>query len=153
MSRIRCGNSRVMTPFLWSRIFIPRTKPLRSGTWARTLLPMIRSALLSLASPDSRAISSPKKSDQRRNAFLDCRLGHIGGGLNSQNRNALSDKELEQIAVVAGNLDNPAFAVQAEPLGNANPYRLGHARANYQSRRKNRHNRRRYPQASAMDSS
>src|SRR5262245_57288058 len=44
-----------------------------------------------------------KETDQRRNCLLDCRLSYIVGRLNSQNWNALGDKELQQIAVIAGN--------------------------------------------------
>jgi hypothetical protein len=51
----------VMTPSAASRIFMPATKSLRSGTWASTLLPSSRSA--GPCSAFSRAaVSRPKNS-------------------------------------------------------------------------------------------
>ena len=41
-----CGNSKVIIPVGLSKIFNPFTKSLRSGTWAKTLFPTIRSANL-----------------------------------------------------------------------------------------------------------
>lgn len=45
-------------------------------------------------------------------------LGYVAGGLDSQNRNAFSDKVLEQVTVVAGDLHDPALIIQSETLRN-----------------------------------
>ena len=42
----KLGNSRVTVPLSLRRVLIPFVKSLISGTWAYTLFPMIRSALL-----------------------------------------------------------------------------------------------------------
>src|SRR5262245_60957 len=50
--------------------------------------------LLSLVRQLARRVLA-KETDQQRNCLLDGRLSYIVGRLNSQNRNALSDKELQ----------------------------------------------------------
>jgi len=61
ISRIRCGNSIVMTPAGAKSARSPRTKSLMSGTWASTLLPSTRSAAPNSAAI-ARPVASPRKS-------------------------------------------------------------------------------------------
>ncbi len=52
----------------------------------------------------------------RRHALGDCRFGHIGRRFDAKDRNALRQKMLQQIAVIAGDLDHEAVFIQPQPL-------------------------------------
>ena len=60
MNSSKCGNSKVITPLGFNKYLRPETKSLISGTWAKTLLPKIKSALYFFEI--SFAKESPKKS-------------------------------------------------------------------------------------------
>ena len=91
---------------------MPPTKSLRSGTCASTLLPSSRSAW-----PRSRralaAVSTPKNSTSVGIALLDGDLGDVGGRLDAEHGHAALDEVLQQVAVVAGDLDDLAERVRA----------------------------------------
>ena len=88
---------------------MPATKSLRSGTCASTLLPMIRSARLPSATSRS-ASAAPEELDPRRDARLRAASAHVGGRLDAQHRHAQRQEMLQQVAVVAGELDDEAVA-------------------------------------------
>ena len=54
--------------------------------------------------------------DHGLDALLARGLGHVGGGLDAQGRDAELDHMLEQVAVVAGELDDEAVGVEAEAV-------------------------------------
>ena len=56
-----------------------------------------------------------EKGVERRNAGLPRRLGNIGSRLDAEHRHAEADKMLQQIAVIAAELDNEAFRAKPEP--------------------------------------
>ena len=93
---------------------MPATKSLRSGTWASTLLPMMRSACLPSATS---SVGEPRAEevDPGRDALLDRDLGDVGGRLDAEHGHAERQEMLQQIAVVAGELDDQA--VGAKPAG------------------------------------
>ncbi len=53
---------------------------------------------------------------QRGDPTLDCDRGDIGGGLDAEDRDAAAIEVLEQVAVVARNLKDPASLAEPEPL-------------------------------------
>ena len=57
----------------------------------------------------------PEKLDQRRNILAPRHLGHVGGGLDPDDRHAERQEVLKQISVVAGDLIHPAVGAEVEP--------------------------------------
>ena len=55
-----------------------------------------------------------EEGDERRNACLSRRLRHIGGGLDAKHRHAEGNEMLQQIAVIASELDHEAFRSEPE---------------------------------------
>ena len=97
-----------MVPRSASSAFMPATKSLIAGTWASTLLPMIRSARGPLAAR-ARPSSSPKNA--RRTGMPSC-LGcrrRARCGFDSEAGNPGRDEIAQQVAVVAGDLDHEAL--------------------------------------------
>ena len=91
---------------------MPATKSLRSGTCASTLLPMIRSARLPSATSRSASVGA-EELHQRRHVAPAGGLGHVGGRLDAQHRHAQRQEVLQQVAVVAGELDDEAVRARA----------------------------------------
>ena len=60
--------------------------------------------------------STPKKSMRVGMPLLDGDLGDVGGGLDAQHRNAERHEVLQQVAVVAGELDDEAVRPEPAPL-------------------------------------
>jgi len=60
---------------------------------------------------------APEELDQRLDAPGRGRLSDIGRGLDAQRRDALLDEVLEQVAVVAPELDDEALGPEREPVG------------------------------------
>ena len=95
---------------------MPATKSLRSGTWARTLLPMTRSAWPPLAHEAlgevarRRTPSASGRRAPRRPRRRCARARRRGPGI------AAGDEVLEQVAVVARQLDDEAVPAEAEAL-------------------------------------
>ena len=93
---------------------MPATKSLRSGTWARTLLPTTRSA-----GPRSRrrrsARSRPKNSVSVGTPRASADGGDVARWLDAQRRDPARDEVLEQVAIVAGQLDHVTRRVEAQP--------------------------------------
>ena len=87
---------------------MPATKSLRSGTWASTLLPSSRSARMPLLDQLARRLAA-EELDQRRDPLRLGDPGHVGRRLDAQHGDAPLDEILQQIAVVAGDLDHPAL--------------------------------------------
>ena len=116
ISRSRCGNSSVMTPSGFSSRTMPATKSLRSGTCASTLLPMMRSARLPSAT------SSVGQRLRRRNRpasgmpLSTATLRDVGRRLDAEDGHAERQEVLQQVAVVAGQLDDEAVGPESEPL-------------------------------------
>ena len=92
---------------------MPPTKSLRSGTWASTLLPRSRSACVARPRA-SRAVSTPKNSTSVRTPFStrDLRRTFAAGSMPSTGM-PRSHEVLQQVAVVAGELDDLAAARRA----------------------------------------
>ena len=59
-----------------------------------------------------------EKPDQRWHALFNRHPCHVGGGFNSQRWDSLPDEVLQQIAVVAGQLDDQTLFVEVEPNDN-----------------------------------
>ena len=93
---------------------MPATKSLRSGTWASTLLPTTRSA----AVPSSAQLARPAR--RRRTATSvgtprgSADRGDVRGGLDAEHRHARRHEVLEQVAVVAAELDDQAVRAETE---------------------------------------
>ena len=88
---------------------MPATKSFRSGTWASTLLrddqigaPVLGDDLLRHRAAEER--------DLRRNALADRHVGHVGGRLDAEHRDAARHEIAQQVAIVAGELDHRASA-------------------------------------------
>ena len=81
---------------------MPATKSFRSGTWASTLLPISRSAALRATGLGGLLAEEP---DTRRHA-LSIATRPRSGRLDTEHRDALRDEVLQQVAVVAGELDD-----------------------------------------------
>ena len=95
-----------------------------SGTWAKTLFAATRSAgpwtdrtLL--------PVSSPRNITSVGTPLLDGRLGDVGGRLDAEAPDAARDDVLEQVAVVAGHLDDEGVGAEPEPLRGAVDVGLG----------------------------
>ncbi len=58
----------------------------------------------------------PEELHQRRDALLERHLGHVGGRLDAEHGDLALVEELQQIAIVGGDLHDVAVAVQAESL-------------------------------------
>ena len=91
---------------------MPATKSLMSGTCASTLLPSRRSALRVVRELRA-AVATPKNSTTRRDALLARDRRGVRGRLDAEHRDAALDEVLEQVAVVAGDLDDLAAARRA----------------------------------------
>ena len=91
---------------------MPATKSLRSGTCASTLLPMMRSARLPSATSRSASVV-PKNSTSVGTSLPARDLGDVGGRLDAEHRHAERQEVLQQIAVVAGELDDEAVGPEA----------------------------------------
>ena len=94
---------------------MPAMKSLRSGTWAKTLLATSRSARRPSAA-SRLATSRPKNSTTVSIPLLARGLGDVGRGLDAERRDAQLDDVLQQVAVVAGELDHEAVGVEAEAV-------------------------------------
>ena len=116
ISRRRCGNSIVTTPSGFRIRRSPSTKSWAFGTWASTLLPTIRSAVRPCSS-SSRASRSPKKSTTVSIPRSFAAAATLAAGSIPSVRHPSGLEELEQVAVVAGDLDDLARAVEFETLG------------------------------------
>ena len=95
---------------------MPPTKSFTSGTWASTLLPAIRSAWRPSAASSLRSLDA-EELDEGGDALLDRDLRDVRGRLDAKHRDALGQEVLQQVAVVAGKLDDEAGAVQPETIG------------------------------------
>ena len=94
---------------------MPATKSLIAGTWARTLFAAIRSARLPSAT-SLLASSTPKKSTMVSTPRSRGRLGDVRSRIDSERGNGSLDEVLEQVAVVRGELDDQAAAVEPEAV-------------------------------------
>ena len=104
----------VTTPSGASSVLMPATNPLRSGTCASTLLPTTRSA----ARPSARSSHGDhglKNECPGAHALRVRHFRHVLGRLDAEDGDALCDEVLEQVAVVAAELDHEAVRVQLEP--------------------------------------
>ena len=68
-------------------------------------------------------------------------LGDVGGGLDAERRDAALDEVLEQVAVVAGELDHQAVRAEPEALDRRSPRSRARARPRSPSRRRSRRTR------------
>ena len=94
---------------------MPATKSLRSGTWASTLLPTIRSAVAALGA-QRLGQRDAEELDPGRDALGERDLGHVRGGLDAEHGHAERQEMLQQIAVVARQLDHQAVRAEREAL-------------------------------------
>jgi hypothetical protein len=113
---------------------MPATKSLSDGVWASTLLATSRSARLPSAA-SSRAVSRPKKRCQRRDAPLLRRRGDVARRLDAEHRHAAALEVLQQVAVVAGDLDHLVALAEVEALGHVFDVGLGVAQPGVRIRR------------------
>ena len=60
------------------------------------------------------AVSAAEELDERRDAALDRRRGDVGGRLDAEDGNAPRDEVLEEVAVVARELDDAGARAEAE---------------------------------------
>ena len=74
-----------------------------------------------------------EKGDPRRDALVLGELGDVGCGLNAQRRNPFLANELEQIAVIAGDLDDARLGAEIEPLRAPSRRKPAHDRASFAS--------------------
>ncbi len=94
---------------------MPATKSLRSGTWASTLLPMMRSARLPSAT-SSAASLRPKKSTRVGMPLSIATLATLAAGSMPSTGTPSGSEVLQQVAVVARELDDQAVRAEAQPL-------------------------------------
>ena len=113
-----------MIPRGFRAIFIPRTKSLSAGTWARTLFPRSRSACFPCSRRDV-AVSGLKNWTSVGIPFSSAALATLAAGSMPKHRNVLCLEELEQVAVVARNLDHLARLVEAESSHHVFDVRFG----------------------------
>ena len=92
---------------------MPATKSLRSGTCASTLLPAMRSACLP-SRDELRGEPRAEEVHPGRDALVDRDLGDVGCRLDAEHGHAERQKVLQQIAVVAGELDDQAVGAKPE---------------------------------------
>ena len=96
----------------------PLLKSTMSGTWAKTLLATTRSAGPCLCG-DLAAGLLAEEHHLGRHALRDGGLGDVGGRLDAEGADAARDDVLEQVAVVAGHLDDERVGAEAEPRDGA----------------------------------
>ena len=123
ISRIRCGNSIVTTPVGLSSTRMPPTKSLMSGTCASTLLPTIRSAWPLGARRC--ASSTPKNSVTVGMPLAIAASATLAAGSMPRTPTPSSSEILQQIAVVAGQLDHEAVLAEPQPAAHDLAVRLG----------------------------
>ena len=119
---------------------MPRTKSFRSGTCASTLLPSDQVGLAARGDKLGRSLGA-EELHQRGHALLLGRRGDVRRRLDAEHRHALRDEVLQQVAVVARDLDHEARCAEAEarrPSPRRRPWR---ARATSPSTRRNRRSR------------
>ena len=117
------GNSRVATPSGASSVRIPATKSLRSGTWARTLLPITRSARRS-SRTNCPASSSPKNSVRVGTCFATAAAATFRAGSILERWDSPLDEVLQQVAVVTRQLDDEALEPSPSRSVISSVYRL-----------------------------
>lgn len=103
-----------MVPCGLSRLFKPRVKSLMSGTWAYTLLPMIRSACC-CAPANASASAAPKNSCRTGIPSSLAAAAVLAVGSMPRTGNTSSHKILEQVAVVGGDFDYQTMPRQRQP--------------------------------------
>ena len=86
-----------------------------SGTWAKTLLATTRSARPWM-SATLRPVSSPRNITSVGTPLATRRLGDVGGRLDAERPDAAGDGVLQEVAVVARDLDDERVRPEAEPL-------------------------------------
>ena len=134
------GNLDRRHPWGASTSAIPPTKSLRSGTWAMTLLAASRSAARPSAASRSSQIPS-EELDDGLDALLLGHLRDIGGRLDTQRGDPALDEVLQQIAVVAGELNDEAVVIEAETLAPPSRRTCGRAPPTSPSTRRSTHTR------------
>ena len=92
---------------------MPATKSLRSGTWARTLLPTIEVGLPALGDAASRRARVAEELDERRDAAFAAASATFAAGSMPSTGTPRCDEVLQQVAVVAGELDDEAVRRRA----------------------------------------
>ena len=117
---------------------MPATKSLRSGTCASTLLPTIRSACAALGD------AAPRRARRRRTrpgSERPCRCATsatLAAGSMPSTGHAERQEMLQQIAVVARQLDHEAVRPEPEPLRDHLAVAPGRARPSWSSRTRSR---------------
>ena len=97
-------------PSSFSSAAMPATKPFVSATWASTLLAWMTSACLPSARQLARPARRPKNSARLGTPIFSAASHSAGDRVDAQHRDALLDVVLQQVAVVAGQLDDQAVA-------------------------------------------
>ena len=97
----------MQTPPAFRMMEMPSTNEFRSATWARTLLPTTRSAWVPVSANCTCRLNT-KELHQSRHPALFSRLGNVCRRIDAEDRNALLDKELQQISVIATEFNDPA---------------------------------------------
>ncbi len=119
-----CGNSSVTTPSGLSRMAMPATKSLRSGTWARTLLPTIRSAPTP-SETSCLASRTPKKSTRVGMPFSTAARATLAAGSMPSTGTPSGREMLQEVAVIARQLDGQAVGAEVQALGDLLAVALG----------------------------
>ena len=116
ISRSRCGNSSVITP---SGVEQPRhagDEVVEVGHLGEHVVADDQVGALALGDAARSASATPKNSTRRRNALVERDLGDVGGRLDAEHGHAERQEMLQQIAVVARQLDHQAVRPEPEPL-------------------------------------
>ena len=121
----------------------PAAKPRMSGTWAKTLLATTRSARP--CRRRSAAGLRTEELDLGRDAAGPGRLGDVRGRLDAEHGDAARAEVLQEIAVVARDLDDEALRGQPEAARSSRPRTAGRARPTSPSTRRSTRSRRRSP--------
>ena len=95
---------------------MPPTKSLRSGTWASTLLPTMRSAGLAFGDQLLGELDAEELDPRRHALARSAPAATLARRLDAEHRHAERQEMLQQIAVVAGELDHEAVRAQAEAV-------------------------------------
>ncbi len=117
---------------------MPATKSLRSGTCASTLLPTIRSARRPSA---TQRLGQRRRRRTRPASRCPCAMrdpGDVGRRLDAEHRDAERQEVLQQVAVVARELDHEAVRPEPEPRARSSRSRPWRGRPRSSSRRRSR---------------
>ena len=116
ISRSRCGNSSVITPSGFEQARHAGDEVVEVGHLGQHV---VADDEIGRAGPRRRSALGERDAeelDPGRDALGERDLGHVGGRLDAEHGHAERQEVLQQIAVVAGQLDDQAVRPEPEPL-------------------------------------